>query len=711
MMRRHPEGITWADFQRKFKDRFYPKSYKDTQIEEFFRLEQGSLSVVEYEKKFSDLIRAVPFTADNEEQKANKFAVGLNSRIRAYVSSATHRAKGEQVRTKDRAQGHNLVRLPLSHPQVSEALETVGRASHYAINVVYQRGRGQQRGVVQSRRPNVSGQPNGGAGRGGPPRGQPGRPHAQARVFLATQQEADATPKVVTRKSEVIFRGVRKLLSASIMSVIIVRKMLRKSCQGYLVYAIEMRGSEAKLEDFRLLENFWMYFQRTFRGYLQTEKSLQDGSFRVERIESTNGSMRLCIDYRELNKVTVRNQYPLPKIDDLFDQLQGARVFSKIDLRSGYHQLKIREEDVPKTEFRTRYGHYEFLVMPFGLTNAPAAFMDLMNGVFQSYLYQFVIVVIDDTLIYSGSEEKYAEHLRMVLQTLREHRLYAKLSKCVFWLDRVAFLGHVVSTKGVSVDPQKIEAILDWKQPTNVIKIRIFLGLIGYYRKFVEGFSRIATLMTKLTWKEEKFVWSEACQQSFDKLKRRLTSAPLLTLPYGKDGFTVYCDASRQGLGCVLRQNEKVIAYASRQLKKHEHNYPTHDLELTAVVFALRICKHYLYGMRWIELIKDYDCTIKYHPGKANMVANALSRKSTGSIAHLKTVYLLLLVDLRSLKVQLEVSDLEALLAAFHVCSILVDQIRELQIKDHQLVKLKGEVESGQRQDFSVRGDDTVALG
>ena len=234
--------------------------------------------------------------------------------------------------------------------------------------------------------------------------------------------------------------------------------------------------------------------------------------------------------------------------------------------------------------------------MPFGLTNAPATFMDLMNRIFRPYLYQLVIVFID-ILIYSGSGEEHAEHLRTILQTLREHRLYAKLSKCPFWLDSVAFLGHIVSAEGISVDSQKVEDILNWKPPTSVTEIRSFLGLAGYYRKFVEGFSKIATPLTRLTKKEEPFLWSEACQQSFDELKRRLTSAPVLTLPSGQDGFVVCCDAPRQGLGYVLMQNDKVIAYASRQLKKHEQNYPTHDLELAAVVFALRIWRHYLYGV------------------------------------------------------------------------------------------------------------------
>ena len=207
--------------------------------------------------------------------------------------------------------------------------------------------------------------------------------------------------------------------------------------------------------------------------------------------------------------------------------------------------------------------------MPFGLTNAPAVFMDLMNRIFRPYLDQFVIVFIDDILIYLGSGEEHAEHLRTIRQILQEHRLYAKLSNCQFWLDSVAFLGHIVSTEGVLVDPQKVEAILNWKPPTSVTEIRSFLGLARYYRKFVEGFSKIAAPLTRLTRNEEPFLWSEACQQSFDKLKRRLTSTPVLTLPSGQDVFVVYCDAPRQGLGYVLMQNEKVIAYASRQLKKH----------------------------------------------------------------------------------------------------------------------------------------------
>ena len=248
-------------------------------------------------------------------------------------------------------------------------------------------------------------------------------------------------------------------------------------------------------------------------------------------VKKKDRSLRLCIDYRQLNRATIRNQYPLPRIDELFDQLHGSRVYSKISLRSGYHHLRIRENDVSKTAFKTRYGHYEFLVMPFGLTNAPTAFMDLMNMVFSSYLDKFMIVFIDDILVYLGNPEELTEHLRTVLQILRERQLYAKFSKCQILLDKVAFLGHVILAEGVSVDPQKIEAILNWKPPTNVSEVRSFLGLAGYYRKFVEGFSKIATPLTNLLKKDHKFEWPNTCQHSFEELRQRLTTTPVLALP------------------------------------------------------------------------------------------------------------------------------------------------------------------------------------
>ncbi|GJY06095.1 putative reverse transcriptase domain-containing protein [Tanacetum coccineum] len=334
----------------------------------------------------------------------------------------------------------------------------------------------------------------------------------------------------------------------------------------------------------------------------------------------------MCTNYRELNKLTIKNRYPLPRIDDLFDQLQGSSVYSKIDLRSGYHQLRVKDEDIPKNAFRTRYGHYEFQVMQFGLTNEPAVFMDLMNRVCKPYLDKFVIVFIDDILIYSRNEKGHANHLRIILELLRKEKLYVKFCKCDFWIHIVQFLGHLIDRQGLYVDPANIKAPL-----------------------------------TKLTQKNKSYIWGEEQESAFQLLKQKLCKAPILALPEGNDDFVIYCDASLQGLGAVLMQREKVIAYASRQHKPHEENYTTYDLELGAVIFALKIWRHYLYGTkctvftdhkslqhilrqkklnmrqrRWLELLSDYDCKICYHPGKANVVANALSQRNKSNLSELE---------------------------------------------------------------------------
>jgi hypothetical protein len=266
-------------------------------------------------------------------------------------------------------------------------------------------------------------------------------------------------------------------------------------------------------------------------------------------------SLRLCIDYRPLNAVTIKNKYPLPRIDVLFDKLVGAKVFSKIDLRSGYHQIKIRANDIPKNAFSTRYGLYEYLVMSFGLTNAPAYFMYLMNSVFMPELDKFVVVFIDDILVYSKNEAEHTKHLRTVLQRQREHRLYAKLSKCDFWLKDIKFLGHTISEGGIAVDSDKVQEVMNWKPPTTVRQIRSFLGLAMYYRRFIPDFSRIANPMTELLKKGEKFEWGQKCEEAFHTLRQHLTTSPVLAQPNNNKPFDVYCDASGTGLGCVLMQD------------------------------------------------------------------------------------------------------------------------------------------------------------
>nr|GFB76562.1 putative reverse transcriptase domain-containing protein [Tanacetum cinerariifolium] len=263
-------------------------------------------------------------------------------------------------------------------------------------------------------------------------------------------------------------------------------------------------------------------------------------------VKKKDRSFRMCIDYRELNKLTVMNRYPLPRIDDLFDQLQDSSVYPKIDLRSGYHQLRVRDEDIPKTAFRTRYRHYEFQVMAFGLTNAPAVFMDLMNRMCKPYLDKFVIVFIDDILIYSRNKEGHANHLRIILELLIKEKLYVKFFKCDFWIRTMQFLGHLIDSQGLHVDPAKIEAVKNWASPTTPTEIRQFLGLAGFYRRFIKDFSKIAKYFTILTQKDKKFVWGEDQEMAFQLLKQKLCEAPILALPEGNDDFVIYCDASIQ---------------------------------------------------------------------------------------------------------------------------------------------------------------------
>nr|ABF96299.1 retrotransposon protein, putative, Ty3-gypsy subclass, expressed [Oryza sativa Japonica Group] len=467
------------------------------------------------------------------------------------------------------------------------------------------------------------------------------------------------------------------------------------------------------------------------KGYIRPSSSPWGAP--VIFVEKKDHTQRMCVDYRALNDVTIKNKYPLPRIDDLFDQLKGATVFSKIDLRSGYHQLRIKEEDIPKTSFTTRYGLFECTVMSFGLTNAPAFFMNLMNKVFMEYLDKFVVVFIDDILIYSRTKEEHEEHLRLALEKLREHQLYAKFSKCEFWLSEVKFLGHVISAGGVAVDPSNVESVTNWKQPKTVSEIRSFLGLAGYYRRFIENFSKIAKPMTRLLQKDVKYKWSEECEQSFQELKSRLISAPILILPDPKKGFQVYCDASKLGLGCVLMQDGKVVAYASRQLRPHEKNYPTHDIELAAVVHALKIWRHYLFGTRtevytdhkslkyiftqpdlnmrqrrWLELIKDYDMGIHYHPGKANVVVDALSGKGYCNATEGRQLPLELCKEFERLNLGIVG---RGFVAALEAKPTLIDQVREAQINDPDIQEIKKNMRRGKAIGFLEDEQGTVWLG
>lgn len=370
-----------------------------------------------------------------------------------------------------------------------------------------------------------------------------------------------------------------------------------------------------------------------------------------------DGGLRMCIDYRALNKQTVKDRFPLPRTEDLLDRVGKAKFFSKLDLRSGYWQIPIAPEDMPKTAFRTRYGHFHWRVMPFGLTNAPACFQRMVNNLLSKYLDDFVVVYLDDILIYSETAEQHLEHIKMVLDVLRKERLYAKASKCEFFKPEVTFLGHVVANGQLKVDPIKVKAVQDWPIPTTVADLRSFLGMVNYFRRFIENHAKICRPLYELLNKNSAKEWTGECENCFNQLKHILTSAPVLVAPDFLQRFIVYTDASIHGLGAVLMQERegdlRPIAYESRKLNSAEMNYPTHEQELLAVVHALRLWHCYLEGsaftvvvrsdhkplqhfltqprlsrrqVRWWELVHSYDFEVHYCKGAEN-IADALSRR------------------------------------------------------------------------------------
>ncbi|KAL0562073.1 hypothetical protein IC582_002523 [Cucumis melo] len=832
--------ITWQQFKESFYAKFFSASLRDAKRQEFLNLEQGDMTVEQYDAEFDMLSRFAPEMIATEAARADKFVRGLRLDIQGLVRAFRPATHADALR----------LAVDLSLQERANSSKTAGRGStsgqkrkaEYQPVPVPQRNfrpGGEFRSFQQ--KPFEAGE----AARGKPlcttcgkhhlgrclfgtrtcfkcrqeghtadrcplrvtgiaQNQGAGAPH-QGRVFATNRTEAEKAGTVVTGTLPVLghyalvlfdsgsshsfissafvsharleVEPLHHVLSVStpsgecmlskekvkscqielaghvieVISAIRASKLLSQGTWGILASVVDIREADVSLSSEPVVRDYPDVFPEELPGLpphrevefaielepgtvpisrapyrmapaelkelkVQLQELLDKGFIRpsvspwgapVLFVKKKDGSMRLCIDYRELNKVTVKNRYPLPRIDDLFDQLQGATVFSKIDLRSGYHQLRIKDEDIPKTAFRSRYGHYEFIVMSFGLTNAPAVFMDLMNRVFREFLDTFVIVFIDDILIYSKTEAEHEKHLRMVLQTLRDNKLYAKFSKCEFWLKQVSFLGHVVSKAGVSVDPAKIEAVTGWTRPSTVSEVRSFLGLAGYYRRFVENFSRIATPLTQLTRKGAPFVWSKACEDSFQTLKQKLVTAPVLTVPDGSGNFVIYSDASKKGLGCVLMQQGK----------------------LAAVVFALKIWRHYLYGekiqiftdhkslkyfftqkelnmrqRRWLELVKDYDCEILYHPGKANVVADALSRKVSHSAA-LITRQAPLHRDLERAEIAVSVGAVTMQLAQLTVQPTLRQRIIDAQSNDPYLVEKRGLAEAGQTAEFSLSSD------
>ena len=389
------------------------------------------------------------------------------------------------------------------------------------------------------------------------------------------------------------------------------------------------------------------------RGFIRPSKS--PFAAPVIFVKKATGELRLCVDFRALNDLTVRNSYPLPLIDELLDKLKGARYFSKLDLASGYFQIRVADKDVPKTAFTTRYGLFEWLVMPFGLQGAPATFMSVMNSTFHDYLDRFLAVYLDDFLVYSATFEEHLEHLRLVLQRFKDHQLYAKRSKCIFGAPSVPFLGYVVSGEGILTSPDKVSAIRKWATPTDATEVRRFLGLANFYHKFVRGFARIAAPLHGLLKKGAAFDWSKVHQDAFDGLKEALCSAPVLNHVDPSRPFVIEADASRHAIGAVLSQLDgevlKPVAFTSRKLREDELGFPVHEKELLAIIHAVTSWRHYIgtsetkvftdhqslrffksrplvdsRQARWMHTLAPFKLDIQYRPGEANVVADALSR-------------------------------------------------------------------------------------
>jgi RNase H-like domain found in reverse transcriptase/Reverse transcriptase (RNA-dependent DNA polymerase) len=323
-----------------------------------------------------------------------------------------------------------------------------------------------------------------------------------------------------------------------------------------------------------------------------------------------DGGLRMCLDYRAQNKLTVKDKCPIPHVDELLDRLGGATHVSSIDLRSGYYQIRVREKDIPKTYIRTRYGSYEFIVMPFGLTYAPSTFQALINDVFRDYVDKFMLVYLDDVLIFSRSAEEHKERVELVLKRLRDEKLFAKLSPCEFNKPSVTFLGHVVGQEGLSMERKEVQCVLQWPRPTTKLQVPSILGFANYYRRFIKGFSQIAAPISNITRAKNAFWWSEKHDKSFAALKNAFTIAPVLKIPDSTKPYIVKIDASRSRIGALSGQEAEGgwhhVAFTSRKLQPAEENYPVHDLELMAIVYALHEWRVYLHGV-------DFDIETDHH--------------------------------------------------------------------------------------------------
>ncbi|XP_028091827.1 uncharacterized protein LOC114292111 [Camellia sinensis] len=703
LMRTIHQGLTWDRFLEIFYDKYFPQSMRVKKVTEFETLRQGNKTVADYEAQFAKLARFAPHMVDTDYKKARKFEGGLRGAILDRVNmlkpptygkrqnsqwskeATTPPNKKQNSRTSN-VSTPNQDSIPVCvecgkrHRGIcyrkSGACFQCGKTSH-AIRDCPQRKQQQNSNktgtsltgsapTINTKAPVKATNNKDTARHGRVFALVPGDVQKMATVVSGSTHSFVSklfTPNLDTSEEALSYmlcvssplgdsmictsiyaacelhlgdiRGQEVTSPPYLISTAKACRLIQKGCQGYLCSVVKEQMVNGGTDIILVVREFSDVFPEELLGQL-IDREIEF------TIEVASGTQPISKTPYRMSPVEMK-ELKLQLIDDLFDPLQGAQVFSKIDLRSGYHQLRIKADDVEKTSFRTRYGHYEFLVMPFGVTNAPTAFMNLMNHVFKPYLDECVVVFIDDILIYLKTVEAHENHLRLILQTLQEKKL--------------------------------------------------FMGLDGYYRRFVQDFLKIVVPLTQLTRKGVAFEWTEERESAFQELKTKLTTAPVLALPSGTEGFVIYSDASYKGLGCVLMQNGRAIAYASHQLKPHEKNYPTHDLELAAVAFALKIWRHYLYGT---------TCEIRYHPGKANTVADVLSRKSIGTSKSLSTGQKELANELAKVEVDLVLQGQEALLAAVMAQPTLLEEIKLHQMEDETLKKICDELGTKLKSGISV---------